>query len=552
MFRLPRSHLEALARPGTLVIAAAWCAIAAATPREVARTTAEVERDAITPAATLVGAFPGCEGSGCRTRGGFDARTGPPRIHRVTRLADGTGPGTLGRCIAGRGPRVCLFAVSGTIRTAGYTISNPFITIDGASAPGGGIQLSGEGMNIPRHREALLLVTTHDVVVRGLRLRAGSNYRRDYAIMLYQQSAAADIYNVVVDHNSISWAHDTLADAWGRNFARPPRDFTYSYNIIAEPIRQGPKPGDAQGQLFGGGPRGAVAMVNCDTHHNYYASIGYRAPRFLCRSGRIVNNLVYNWGYWGPMLSCGTDADLIGNAFKRGPMTRYNPLYLTLETNDGNCPGGDPANPTKAPRIAPTYYIEGNKYVGDPEPEPGANWTDPGTGLMSSDSIVDKTRNRYARNPYVPLPPSSSGFPITVQPASELAAALLGDGGAGASRRLDCAGAFVTSGVRDTVDRRLVAEYESGTQGTTPVDVRYIQTVLGGWPAIADVSSKVCAANERDNAQCVCGDSDRDGMPDYWETGRCGKPNACEPLARSVAPPWTDLEAFLSGQHPAR
>src|SRR3954471_3808202 len=98
------------------------------------------------------------EGFGATTRGG----RGGPEI-AVTTLDD-AGPGSLRAAVAAAGPRTIVFRVAGLITLASaVTIPEPFVTVDGASAPGEGITVRGYDV----------IVRTHDVVIRHLRFRPG-------------------------------------------------------------------------------------------------------------------------------------------------------------------------------------------------------------------------------------------------------------------------------------------------------------------------------------------------------------------------------------------
>ena len=89
-------------------------------------------------------AFPGAQGGGAASKGG---RGGV--IMEVTNLND-SGTGSLRACAQASGPRTCVFRVGGTINLlSNIYINQPFLTIAGQTAPGGGILLSGK--NTTKH-----------------------------------------------------------------------------------------------------------------------------------------------------------------------------------------------------------------------------------------------------------------------------------------------------------------------------------------------------------------------------------------------------------------
>ena len=107
-------------------------------------------------------AFPGAEGYGALARGGRGGR-----VIEVTNLND-SGPGSLRAAVNASGPRIVVFRVGGTIELKSDIIirgeDQAYLTIAGQTAPGGGILLKKYG---------LLLINTHDIVVRHIRVRPG-------------------------------------------------------------------------------------------------------------------------------------------------------------------------------------------------------------------------------------------------------------------------------------------------------------------------------------------------------------------------------------------
>ena len=110
-------------------------------------------------------AFPGAEGFGRLAKGGRGGK-----VYIVSNTNDG-GAGSLRECVEASGPRTCVFRVAGTITLdSSLEIENPYITIAGQTAPGGGITLRAGDTASTAHLE----VETHDVIIRYIRSRPGT------------------------------------------------------------------------------------------------------------------------------------------------------------------------------------------------------------------------------------------------------------------------------------------------------------------------------------------------------------------------------------------
>lgn len=250
-------------------------------------------------------AFPGAEGFGRMAQGGRGGR-----IMAVTTLAD-AGPGSLRACIDAVGPRVCVFRVGGIIRytTMRPDIRNPYITIAGETAPGGGILIThagGKGAFTP-----FVIKNTHDVIVRDIRVRLdrpGEQRRADSAFIIEHSR------NVILDHVSGSWARDENFGGYADNDA-----ITVSWSIFAEGV-----PRHDKCALLSSDPRSPqrVSFIKNLCAHN-----GDRNPDINFTPGscvEVVNNVLYNaqvqfsevWESYG-----GTPVNIVGNYYRRGPNT---------------------------------------------------------------------------------------------------------------------------------------------------------------------------------------------------------------------------------------
>jgi len=112
----------------------------------------------------LIPAFPGAWGGGRYALGGRGGR-----VIVVTNLND-RGPGSFRAACEAGGPRIVLFNVAGIIRLEDRVrIRAPHLTLSGATAPGDGVCIAGNTVE----------VETHDVVIRHLRFRRGATWVGD-------------------------------------------------------------------------------------------------------------------------------------------------------------------------------------------------------------------------------------------------------------------------------------------------------------------------------------------------------------------------------------
>ena len=220
-------------------------------------------------------AFPGADGFGRYARGGRGGTVIP-----VTSLAD-SGPGTLRACIEATMPRVCIFRVGGVIRfsTTRPIIHNPFITIAGQTAPGGGILITHGGG--PSGFTPIVVKETHDVVIRHIRVRTDLNgeQRGSNGAFLFDNS-----HDVIFDHVSGAWSLDQIMSGYGVN-----DNITVSNSIFTQGI-----PRHDKCALLGSHP---LHTQNISFSRNICAHNGDRNPDVNFPPGsciEIINNVLYN------------------------------------------------------------------------------------------------------------------------------------------------------------------------------------------------------------------------------------------------------------------
>ncbi len=376
-------------------------------------------------AAGKIRAFPGAEGFGAYARGGRGGR-----VLEVTNLND-SGPGSLRAAIEAHGPRIIVFRLSGTIELKStLSIRNPYVTVAGQTAPGDGICLKGNSLNI----------SADHVIVRFIRCRPGDspNFEGD-ALSI---SAGHDI---IVDHCSASWSVDETLSA---STAGQLGNLTVQWCIIAESLNNSThhKGSHGYGSLIRGGWGNGYTF-----HHNLYAHHRGRSPRpgnYNPRSrdpeGFVFdfrNNVIYNWGGsaagYNADGSNGTDSitkmNFVGNYYKPGPDSTGR-LAFAESTTSAKAFFSDNAMDGLCPKDA---------------------WS-----LVSLRGFSDNQARTYKQSRPIPVPEV-----ITHAPA-EAYKLVLAQAGAIRPRR-------------DPVDSRIVADVAAGT-GKIIDD----EQEVGGWPVL--------------------------------------------------------------------
>jgi hypothetical protein len=465
-------------------------------------------------------------------------------VHEVTNLND-SGTGSLRACVQASGPRTCVFRVGGTIvLQSSLNISNPYLTIAGQTAPGGGIQLTNSSnCNVSSNCTLVHITAGHDFIIRYLRLRfspeSGTNYSDGIGIV----SPSTPVYNVIFDHVSLAWWEWDGTDLYqGYSAANNIYNFTQQYTLLAEGNYN--TNGNVAAMLGGCYIYTQIcdAMQDLDFHHNFIAGTNHRNPVHVGNRGRIVNNLVYNTTYYQSL--AGGHKDFIGNYYKDGPYCcRSNP---EIETYPGNSSGGGSANPD--------LYIAGNA-AGSNGFNPNADqWTG---GTTCTNCSATNTLTGLAPGPNgpgpnmlnIPIPTTYRrltplapvGTPINVDSAVAIASpsgVLLpdypnsqGNPGVGASAKLNdvaCDGTWVAN--RDPQDTTYINQFiNNAGHSNNIVGPGTLPTLATGTP---------------------CASSLRDGIADAWKAKYALSTTDATLYQRTAPNGYTYLENYLNGTNP--
>jgi len=405
-------------------------------------------------------AFPGAEGHGKYVTGGRGGR-----LIEVRNL-NNSGTGSLRAAIDASGPRIIIFKVSGTIILKDkLVIRNDSITIAGQTAPGAGICL----------RDYPVTVDADNVIIRFIRFRIGDEAKQEADAL-----GGRNHKNIMIDHCSMSWSTDECVSFYTNE------NFSLQWCIISESLRNSvhEKGTHGYGGIWGG--------KNASFHHNLLAHHDSRSPRLGETKGDtfaltdlvdLRNNVLYNSGgnncYGGEAMN----VNIVNCYYKAGPATKHPDRIIGID------------------RLLDTGYATSNKW--------GKFYID-GNVLETASAT---TKDNWKYGVYNQFHSKYGEVSQADKDAMKLLAALNpGEVTTHSAERayekvLGYAGASLA---RDSVDIRIIHEVETGTvsyidggNGSTNglIDT---QSAVGGWPGLKSLPAP--------------DDTDKDGMPDDWET----------------------------------
>ena len=264
----------------------------------------------------------GVAGYGAGAKGGAGGR-----VITVTNLND-SGAGSLRAALESSGPRTVVFAVGGTISlSSDLRVTDPFLTVDGGTAPRPVVLRGG-----------MLLVVSHDVILRHLRIRPGDQVGAPADVdAVSLNGLQGETYNVVLDHMTMLWA----PDVGGLTILGNVHDVTVQYSIMGEGLYLSRHPEGVAAQDGHSMAANIVQMTaggqwpqRITLHHNLFTTSNSRMPRVQgSECVDLVNNVVYNWGQWA--VSGNPRAmNIVNNWFRTGPETTVLKAYAWQQQAD--------------------------------------------------------------------------------------------------------------------------------------------------------------------------------------------------------------------------
>lgn len=260
------------------------------------------------------------------------------RIIRVTTL-DKEGPGSLAEALAASGPRIIVFEVGGAIDLERSTLSitEPYVTIAGQTAPSPGITILRGGID----------VKTHDVKMQHMRIITGADGQAKRSGWEADAFSTAAASNVVIENNTFMWAIDENMSASGPRFtgdtveewrAGTSHNIVFRLNLAAEGLADSshPKGEHSKGSLIHDNATGIVFDRNIWAHNVERSPLVKGGAQVL-----MVNNLIYNpqhravhynlmdleWAGHAPVTG---EITAVGNVMRGGNDTDDNLPFLML------------------------------------------------------------------------------------------------------------------------------------------------------------------------------------------------------------------------------
>lgn len=456
---------------------------------------------AYTAKGQTLSAFPGAEGFGMYTTGGRGGK-----VYHVTTLEDNgktSLKGSLRWANAQAGPRIIVFDVSGTIFLKSALKISANTTIEGQTAPGDGICIADYPVTL-----------NNNTITRYLRFRLGN---RQVAHHEGDGLGGMDLHDVMVDHCSVSWSIDECLSVYGS------KNLTVQWCLAGQSLKNAGHSKGAHG--YGGNWGGSGATY----HHNLLAHHESRVPRLGPRQSTqtdermdLRNNVFYNWAGNGCYGGEGMNVNIVNNYYKAGPATLKRSALIQrriagigIRTTEYTHHDTNKANEwDKMWHVWGDFYVRGNVNSVHADVTKD-NWTY-GIYNQIDNKQVDNTYTQRTKDTICVTTPHPF-YAVTTETAYKAYGKVLAYAGACLHR--------------DAVDQLLVNDTQNGT-------ATYTGTGNGRVPGIINNQNDIKPVGAGDDwspwpmlkQDTPPADTDRDGMPDEWETA-----NGCNPAVDDAA-----------------
>lgn len=455
-------------------------------------------------------AFPGAEGFGRYVTGG---RGGA--VYHVTNLDD-SGEGSLRWALSQKGAKTIVFDVSGTIHLLSpLSVSTGNVTIAGQTAPGDGICVADYPFTI----------NASNVIVRFMRFRLGDKYSDHEGDGL----GGLDQKDLMIDHCSVSWSVDECLSFCGCS------NTTVQWCISSQSMYQSQHEKGNHGYGGNWGGSGISFHHNLMIHHNSRTPrLGPRYTTQLDERMDMRNNVIYNWGGNGCYGGEAMTVNIVNNYYKPGPATLKRNTTIQKRIAAIGIRTNEYVNNYTA--YKPTLHMWGDFYVdGNVNTHYSSvtqdNWTN---GIYNQvDASGNDGKYTATTKDTMKLAEPMDFVYVTTHTAKDAYEKVLQYVGASLSR--------------DWVDTLMVydARYGKATRTgagnsnqpgiiNTPSDNKP-SGAGSDWSAWPELKSTACPT-----------DTDRDGIPDAWETANGLNPNDATDGNSTNEEGYTMLEVYMN------
>lgn len=477
-------------------------------------------------------AFPGAEGHGRYTTGGRGGQV----IH-VTNLND-SGAGSFRNAVNGNSKKIIVFDVAGVIALKSNLTIGSNTTILGQTAPAPGITLRYYTINTEER---------NNIIVRFMRFRRGQekdvNDGADAATGRHSTG-------IIFDHCSFSWSIDEVASFYDNN------NFTMQWCTIGESLNNAGHGKGAHG--YGGIWGGKLASL----HHNLICHVNNRSPRFNGAryewKGYTKNQLYsqYNWAnevqaeivdfrncviyncgngcYGGPG---GGYVNMINNYYKTGPAATTNRVTTVSIANSTSS-----SDNKKYWDMTSRYFIKGNQMNNTANYDWQNVSYDNGVQTINGERYTLDSLHCYGDTvTYVKNDKGVDCVKIKLDGPSPAGEITTHSAANAFDKVLTYSGASL---IQDDVDKRYFSEARNGT-------ATYSGSVTkkkGRIDLVSDVNGYT-EENFGTGSREEGFDTDKDGIPDAWETANGLNPNdATDAITYTLDPAkyYTNIEVYAN------